>query len=251
LADNVIHGEGKPRFIIPTSVIWTGTDSAATDTTITLNGSPNLDDLDAQYGLVNFRVWSKNSSSEDTYGKITAYNDITDVLTVDSWSNGTPPVATSVTTFLQTKQIDLPYCQRLTEIFTPDFIVKKMVTGEIKTVKRGFYYSASLDYAKYFHKDEMQLLRDLYNKDYDYFTFYPRVDNPGLSYKVDIDPDSEISFYQLQAHQGHGGVIILINSKTRLDKIPFIDPTQAATGAIADGEGIYLTDDEGTFVTEE
>jgi hypothetical protein len=167
MADHVIHGTGKPRFGIPSGTFWTGTNSAATATTITLNNagvSDLLDGLNSQYGVKNMLVWSLTSDSppQDTHGKVTAYNNATDVLTVDSWSNGTPdnPVAT----YLQHKRIDLPYCQRLTEIWTPDFIVKKMLDGDIKVKKRGFYYSASLDYAKYLHKDEVESLRDLFAK---------------------------------------------------------------------------------------
>ncbi|MCP4394538.1 MAG: hypothetical protein GY804_09775 [Alphaproteobacteria bacterium] len=253
MADNVIHGEGKPRFGVPTEKIWEGTNSAATSTTITLNGTPDLDGLDSEWGLVNCLVWSRTSDSpaETTHGKITAYNDSTDVLTVDSWSEGTPD--TSQPTYIQHKRIDLPFCgrDRLIEGFVPDTISKKMLTGNINTNKRGFYYRAALHYVEYLHKDNMELLRDLFNKNFSHFIFYPRVDNTALFYKVDIDPKAEVSFYQLRAHQGHGGIIINIIGLTRLDKIPFIDPVQVVAGAITDADGIYVTDDFDVFVTED
>ena len=249
MPDNVIQGEGKPRFQITTGTIWSGTSSASSSTSITLAGGVALDDLDGQYGLVNVIIFTLNSSSEGTIGIITAYNDTTDVLTVASWTNGTPLSGQAV--ILKDKQIDLPYCQRLTERWTPDFIVKKMLTGDIRRNKRGFYYSATLDYSQYFHKDEMEIIRDLFNKDYQVFTFYPRLDNAALSYSIDIDPESEVAFYQLKNHLGHGGISISIIGIERLDKIEFLDPTQAVTGAPASDEDIYPTDDEDIYPTED
>jgi hypothetical protein len=72
-----------------------------------------------------------------------------------------------------------------------------------------------------------------------------------LFYKVDISPETQIAFYQLQAHQGHGGIVINIVGLTRLDKMQFEDPTELAAGAIMDSDGLYVTDDDGIFVTEE
>lgn len=251
MADHVIHGEGKPRFTIDTPRIWSGTNSASSATSITLNGSPVLDDLNNVFGLINALVRSgtTDSPAEDTVGKITAYNDTTDILTIDEWSNGTPGVSKPV--IIQNKRIDLPFCQRLIETFTPDFIVKKMITGEIRRNKRGFYYSARLDYSRYFHKDNMALLKDLFNINNSNFVFYPRVDNLSVSYPIDIDPESEVSFYQLQAHQGHGGVIINIIGLSRKDWIPF-DPTIPDLGKVVmDGEGLYVTDDYGGIIQED
>jgi len=254
MADNVIHGTGKPRFWIGTDKIWTGSNSAADATSITLSGSPDLDSLDSVHGLINFLVVADNSDSPatKTYGKIIAYNDSTDVLTVDEWSNGTPD--NTANNWIQSKRVDLPYCQRLTEVFTPDFIVKKMETGDIRRIKRGFYYSATLDYARYFHKDEMEILRDLFDKKYDGqydFAFTPRLDNPAASYYVDIDPEAQVSFYQLKSHSGHGGIIIPIVGIERIEKIPFVDPTTILAGVVTDADGVYVTDDEDIFITED
>ena len=252
MADNVIHGTGKPRFWVGTDKICEGSNSAASATSITLSDSPDLDSLDSEYGLKNFLVFGDTAGSEMTSAKITAWNDTTDVLTVDEWSNGTP--ANSANNFIRTKRVDLPYCQRLTESFEPDFIVKKMLSGDIRRTKRGFYYSATLDYAQYHHKDDMEILRDLFDRNYDGqydFTFTPRLDNPAASYYVDIDPESAISFYQLRNHLGHGGIIISIRGIERLEKIPFEDPTTTVAGAVMDSDGDYVTDDSEQFVTED
>ena len=254
MADNVIHGSGKPRFGVPTAVIWSGTSGTGhSATTIDLGSGIDLGALDNIYGLKNFIVWSLSSGTL-THGKVESYNDTTDVLTVDSWSDGTP--SNSQATYLQGKRIDLPYCQRLTESFTPDFIVKKMVDGSIRRTKRGYYYSASLDYQRYLHKDDMQLLRDLYNSTISTassggYVFYPRLDNTALLYDVDVDPDSLISFYQLKQHQGHGGVVIKIVGLQRLAEIPFIDPTLDLSKVAVDSAGKYVIDDTGVYVQED
>jgi hypothetical protein len=147
------------------------------------------------------------------------------------------------------RYIDLPYCQRLTESFTPDYIVKKMISGEIKYIKRGFYYRATLDYGRYLHKDEMEIIRYLYESTMNGCGFYPRIDNTVIFYSVDIDPESEISFYQLQSHQGHGGVVINIRGIERLARIPFNDPTVVVANAVSDDNDLYVTDDIGEFPT--
>lgn len=253
MADNVIHGTGKPRFILPTDVfLGTGyTVSSATSTQIVISGTPDLETINnSAGGLVGMQVWSQNSDSEDTWGKITAYNDTTDTLTiVSTWSNGTPNNGKLV--YIKGRLVDLPYCQRLTERFVPDFIVKKMFDGSIRRIKRGFYYSATLDYARYFHKDEMQILKYLYEKTMNGCGFYPRLDNTAVLYTVDIDPESEISFYQLKNHQGHGGIVINIVGITRVANIPLSDPTQTLTDTITDDAGEYITDDRGEYITED
>lgn len=249
MADHVIHGTGKPRFVIPTETIHTNTVSSATSTTVVLTTtpSPTLDQLNESYGLLNAIVYTKNSSGAETTGKITAFVHSTKTLTVESWDNSTPNATAALS--IKNKRIDLPYCQRLTESFSPDFIEKKMINGELVQIKRGFYYQASLDYARYLHKDEMELLRDLYNKNTNYIFFTPRVDNLAVFYTVLIDPDSAISFYQLQNHQGHGGVVINVKSRYRIDKIPFIDPTQATTKRVGDDTDAYVMDDLQQSVT--
>jgi len=221
----VLHGEGKPRLWVITDAIWTGTNSAGAATTITLNGTPALDDLDTEYGLANFVVYSY-SSSVLTWAKIVSWNDGTDVLTVDAWNNGTPD--NSQTTYIQHKRLDLPYCQSLIETFTPDFVVKKMLDGSIRRIKRGYYYSAALNFSRYINKNTFMLFRDLYRIDYSRFAFYPRLDNQGLVYQVDLAPGTDLTFHQLRAHQGHGAVVINLVGIERLTEVKLYDPTVEA-----------------------
>ena len=250
MADNVIHGTGKPRFVLPSSVILSDTVATATTTTVTLTTvtEAQLTQLDESYGLKGMGVWAKETGGTDTWGVIQSFVASTKVLTVESWSNGNP-VAGDVD--LVGRYIDLPYCKRLTESFTPDFIVKKMLNGNIIRIKRGFYYSASLDYGRYLHKDEMEIIRYLFQKSMNGCGFFPRKDNTAILYTIDIDPESAISFYQLQNHQGHGGVVINITGITRVDRIPFSDPTTVVGDAIADDSEVYITDDSDTFITDD
>jgi len=248
MADNVIHGTGKPRFVLPSSVILSDTVATATTTTVTLTTvtEAQLTQLDESYGLKGMGVWAKETGGADTWGVIQSFVASTKVLTVESWSNGNP-VAGDVD--LVGRYIDLPYCQRLTESFTPDFIVKKMLNGNIIRIKRGFYYSASLDYGRYLHKDEMEIIRYLFQKSMNGCGFYPRRDNTAILYTVDIDPESAISFYQLQNHQGHGGVVINITGITRVNDIQFSDPTVLVANAISDSTDAYVMDDRAEFPT--
>lgn len=257
MATNVIHGIGKPRFVIPTENQFvsffepdlTVTVSSATTTTVVLSGitEAQINDLDEGIGIRGMGVWSKNSGSEDTYGVVQSFVASTGTLTVDAWSNDNPNNGAVVQ--LVGRYIDLPYCQRLTETFSPDYISKKMLNGEIRYIKRGFYYSATLDYGRYLHKDEMEIIRHLYESTMNGCGFYPRKDNTAILYSVDIDPESPISFYQLQNHQGHGGVVINIIGIRRLSRIQFDDPTTSVTYAISDSTDKYVTDDRGEFVT--
>jgi len=260
MATNVIHGTGKPRFVLPTEDLLSKTGlpdlggyydvvSSATTTTIVLTNATTtmINNLDTAYGLRGLGVWSLNSSDEDTWGVIQSFVAGTRTLTIDAWSNDNP--ANTKKVFLIGRYIDLPYCQRLTETFTPDYITKKMLNGEIKYIKRGFYYSAVLDYGRYLHKDEMEIIRYLYEASMNGCGFYPRKDNTAILYTVDIDSENPISFYQLQGHQGHGGVIISMTGIQRLSRIPFNDPTVSVTYAVSDDTDKYVTDDERQFPT--
>ena len=249
MADNVIHGEGKPRFVLPTSTFLGAgyTVSSSSATTVVISGSPDLTVIDTSIGLRGLGCWTKNSDGEDTWGIIQSYDDDTDTLTVDSWSNGLPHAGEIVE--IKGRYIDLPYCQRLTEGFDPDYITKKMLNGRIKYIKRGFYYKATLDYSRYLHKDEMQIIRYLFEVNMNGCGFFPRRDNTLVFYSVDIEPQSDITFYQLQNHQGHGGVTINIRGIERLSRIPFDDPIETAVDAMADDTDTYVTDDRGTYIT--
>lgn len=114
--------------------------------------------------------------------------------------------------------INLPYCDQLVETFTPDNIVKKLNGGAISITKRGYYYSALLDYGKRFPLTEIQKLDDLYDKDRTLvLTFYPRTSSVG--YTVDVDPEADFKMMQMTFHRGHKGIQIKLIGIVRIDEI--------------------------------
>lgn len=221
MADKVIHGEGKPRIVIATPVLHSDTVASATSTSVTLTTGADLANLETHYGLTNRLVFSLNNADDVTYGKITGYSESPDVLQVASWSQGHPDL--SATVEIKDIQLDLPYCQALIETFIPDIRIKKMFDGAIRLTKKGFYYRALLDYSGYIHKDELSLLRHLFRTDTQSMIFYPRVDNLSIAYSVNISPDAEIEFRQIQKHQGHRGVQILLIGLERLSEAKIYD----------------------------
>ena len=256
MATNVIHGTGKPRFILPTERFFEGNAVASSTLTQVVVDTPLVGyaDLDALNlvvgGLVGMEFWSYNSDDEQTWGVVRSYDNATSTIVIDAWSNSAPEATQAV--YVQGRVVDLPYCGRLTEKFTPDFIVKKMYqNGSIRRRKRGFYYSATLDYGRYLKKADMRVLEYLFTTEMNGCGFYPRRDNTAVLYNVDIDPEASIEFFQLAKHQGHGGVVINIIGTARVSKIPFQDPATGITNVITDGAGEYITDDTGEYITEE
>lgn len=249
MADHVIHGTGKPRFVLPTDTLLTDTVTSSNTTTVTLTtvSEAEINQLDETYGLVGLQIWSKNSSAEDTWGVIRSFVASTKVFTVESWTNGNPNTSAAVE--FKGRVIDLPYCQRLTESFSPEYIVKTMLDGDLRYIKKGFRYRATLDYSRYLDKPEMEIIRYLYESTMNGCGFYPRRDNTAILYSVDIDAESSVNFYQLQNHQGHGGVIISIVGLQRLSRIPFNDPTVVVANAVTDDTDVYPTDDLSEYPT--
>ena len=219
MADFVLHGIGKPRLdvITPEMLPSTNAVDAASSTSVTLEFNIDLTDIDREFGLLHAIVSTFNSSDEVTTGKITDWDDGTDILTVNEWSNGTP--ASGKDLQVQGLQIDLPFCQRLTERFSPDFIEKKMLNGDIRVRRRGFYYNANLGYNRYAHKDTVTLFRALFNTKYSDFTFFPRSDNTIVKYKVDLVGDRDYLWWQLTHHQGHGGWNVELQGTRRLSEV--------------------------------
>lgn len=236
MADNVIHGTGKPRISITSlTPIHSNAVKSVVGLVLELNVAVDLANLDLLHGLVNAVVYSTNSSGQSTYGKIVSYSETGgEYLTVESWSNSAPKVGNAC--WIQGYIIDLPYCQKLTESWFPDFIYTKLYGGKIHTNKRGFYYVASLDYSGYAHKNTVLLFRQLLKKNTGSVTFYPRVDNNAIAYKVELSPETEITLSQIQQHAGHRNLIINLVGVERLSEIPIYD------GSVSGGYG----DDYGT-----
>lgn len=239
MATNVIHGTGKPIINITTSPILTDTIKALTGSNLIVElntTATSLANLNTQYGLVNYLLYSYTSGDVLTWGRITSYTETGgDLLTVDGWHlNNVPAVGKAC--WIQNIWIQLPYCQRLTEFWTPDFIVHKLFNGNIKTNKRGFYYSANLDYSGYAHKDTIQLFRPLLRTDSSNIYFIPRADNEAIRYKVDLSPESQIALNQIQQHSGHRSFMIDLIGTERLTFIQLGD--SSASSGYGDDYGI-------------
>lgn len=245
MATNVIHGTGKPRIAITTPIIHSNVISEITDdsmgdvvgaTVVKLTNaiSGGLTGLNTIYGLKNAILWAYNSSGVETWGKILSFSDTAGhFITIESWENGIA-VASSAC-WIQGYRLDLPYCQKLTEIWIPDFTVHKLYNGKIYRNKKGFYYSASLDYSSYIHKDDLGLFRQLLRNDKYEILFYPRRDNISVAYKVDISPESEIILNQMQHHAGHRSFVINLIGVERLTEVPVYDPE--SSGGYGDDYG--------------
>lgn len=231
MATNVIHGTGKPRILVNTNIIHTDSISAVSGDSpsysVTLAVGGNLAGLAATYGLINYILWTKNGDGEVTWGRIIGYSETpNDVLTILDWSNGEADPGADC--YIQNVVLDLPYCFRLTEMWMPDFIVHKLYNGNIYRRKRGFYYSASLDYSNYIHKDNLEIFRQLLRTDRNDIWFYPRRDNLNVSYKVDISPDSEVVLNQIQHHLGHRSWVINLIGVERLPEVQIYDPEESS-----------------------
>lgn len=225
---NVIHGSGKPRFEIQTPVALTDTVASSSATTVVLTTTTTLDTVDDVHVLTN-RLVESYSAGELTYGRIKSWDQTSKTLTVESWNNGNPTAGQVVT--VKNFRIDLPYCQALIENWSPDFLSYKMYSGDIKTTKRGFYYSALLDYSQWLGGSIVEYLRPLYRNDWKEFTFYPRLDNTDVSYVVDIDPSTAFQIRQARGNRGHKLVQIKLIGVRRLADINLQTPAEMGYGA--------------------
>ena len=212
----VLHGTGKPRILIATPTIHTNEVGSADATSVTLANAVDLTALNNSHTLKNRRVVS-SSGGNATLGVIVSFDDDDDILTVVDWSNGTPDVGQPVN--IGSIIIDLPYCLSLIEMWTPDFILKKMFSGKLRVWKKGYYYSAMMDYSRFVDGTLLADLAPLYKVHYDTIFFYPRRDNQTISYEVDLSPDTRLTLAQARAHSGHRLVRIELIGIRRLTEI--------------------------------
>jgi hypothetical protein len=235
---NVLHGTGKPRFVAITDTIEYGTVVTATASSVTINltNYSTLQSLDEDKGLYGLLIYTVNADNEETAGAVIGYAESTSIAIIRYWTNGLPKDNANYTA--RNYVIDLPYCQKLTERWTPDMVIRKRLNGKIRTKKKGFYYSATLDYSRYIGADTLSILRPLFSTNTKSILFYPRVDNSKIFYVVDISPDTAFELYRLQNHQGHGGFMIEIIG---LDRIP--EPMMYNPLLVTEGYGYnYGTD---------
>jgi hypothetical protein len=115
--------------------------------------------------------------------------------------------------------INLPYCSSLTERFSNDFIQTKLNNGNINTKKRGYYYSATLDYSTGMSKEVLESLEPLFSTSQNDFYFYPRSDNTNIYYKVNFPENFALEIAQKKFHRGHKNIILEFIGVERLTSV--------------------------------
>jgi hypothetical protein len=231
----VIHGEGKPRIVASDVQEHSDIVADATSTTVTLTtgGSDSV--------IVGRLVNSVNGDGDITTAKALSYDGGSKVVTIDEWIGGIPAVTKAVS-FLG-KVVDLPYCQALIESFGVDQYSKKLyATGRIEKTRRGFYYFATLDYNRYFSKEDMEQIEILLNTSQGDMLFYPRRDNASVNYLVSFPDDFVLQWQQRQFHSGHRLVVIQLEGVERKTDIDLSSlPSDVVRGYGEDyADGMYV-----------
>ena len=134
------------------------------------------------------------------YGKIISIDDTSNILGIDSWFGGMP--ANGLPFKVDGWIADLPYCDDLTETFTPDELVHPLWRGRKSSKHYGFAYSCSLSYAKGIFGDTLLLLAPHMNMQRtDRLVLIPHIDKPEFNYNVFFSQAFDLSqFGQGLAH---------------------------------------------------
>ncbi len=240
MANNVIHGIGKPRILLPRSVVTINDGALAfedlnctiSSKVVTLTGL-SVGDLDKAEaippGLINRQIIIKSSGIVIARAKIVSYDDAKKQVTIDDWTfavkEGT--YTCTITNFI----LDLPYGMPLIESFSLDSRVNKLYNGNIKRNIKGWYYSCVLDFSAFLKKADVQALRHLFNiSQQEEFVFIPRRDNYNVNYLVSLDPDYVFTIRQGMNHYGHKGVILRFSGTQRLTAIELLSEVTDTPG---------------------
>jgi hypothetical protein len=212
-----VFGSGVPRLVVEyPDDLYSSASTTFTDTTCVIGGSPDLTIL-----ALNMRCWALTTGAEFTFGKITDVDDGTDTITVEEWSNGTPP--NGATLYVNGWVIDLPYCETLVERFEPDYIVHPLYGGfagaRLISRWRGWKYTADLVYSTYLSGETLYDLRPALNMDVDdKLILIPRKSAPGFQYNVIYAETISVAPFGYQ--KGHKGVIIKLRGTENVGEWP-------------------------------
>lgn len=196
---SVITGTGKPRLIREmTSAIFT----SSANTTYTATSVTDTSGLSSVIAL-GMRVRAKVITTVSSvnyevlaYAKITSVDLTNKVLTVDEWIGGTPTNAQAFT--VDGWIADLPRALEdgLVETFDPQPLVHRLWLGHKATKDRGYDYSARISWSKRATPDMFFELRNIMTQQItgsdETLILIPRVDKPGISYRVYIDTEFSI-----------------------------------------------------------
>lgn len=173
--------------------------------------------------VMNTCVYAKNNSLEDTWSVMTKYTydeyEYFYYIYCRHWSNGIPKINSSLTS--KYYGYDLPYCQNnLIETFTPEVIMTPLWNGTRDFYIKGFWYSARLDYSNRSTPSITTAFTKLYDSERDYSVMlYPRKDNLGIGYAVDLNPDSSVTLAQKMNHLGMKYFVADLIGTTRLSSV--------------------------------
>lgn len=214
----VIIGNGKPRIVVVSATVLTNT-VASVDTSLNVVYLTTAALLSAD--LLNRMFVGKNSSNQDTQGKITGYDNDVDCIICEGFDNGFP-VATG-SAIVKNYVIDMPYSKEIIETFEPVFSPPKTLYHNRKKVRKlmGFYYYASIDYSNYSKRSMIAPLAKVYDASRtSSLIFYPRVDNKTIYYEAEINPEEAFNIAQIIKNQGHRYVKISLEGLPLLTRIP-------------------------------
>jgi len=216
----VINGVGTPRLIVIKGTIYTSAGATTyTATSVTEAGSPSLAALKIGHRITAFVV-SSGHPNKPVFAKITAIDDTGDVITVDEWIGGTPTNAQPfvVDGFV----IDLPRCQEMTEVFTPDYLLHKLYPRKKKPKFRGWDYRCILDYSAFTTGDMLFDLRPAFSLgEDDRLILLPRKDAPAFQRNVFYADAISLSLYGKSA--GYRKPVFVFDTTENLASWPILD----------------------------
>jgi hypothetical protein len=189
-----ILGTGRPRVVVITPTIYTSSGATTfTATSVTEAGTPALvsSGVRVNQRVTSFKVIA-GQPDKPVYAKITAIDDSTDTITVDSWIGGTPTDAQVIT--VDGYIADLPTPENLKESFAPDYLIHKLYRGRKDSIFYGWDYTCEIDYSTNVFGDVLILLKHHFTKeDNKRLILIPRNNNPEFQYNVIYNGAIELS----------------------------------------------------------
>ena len=118
--------------------------------------------------------------------------------------------------------IDLPRCQEMTEIFTPDQLIHKLRRSRKDTKFYGWEYRCILDYSTYTTGDMLDDLRPALNLgEDDRLILIPRKDAPEFQYNVLFVDPINLSLYGKSP--GYRKPVFVFDAKELVASFPIRD----------------------------
>lgn len=215
----VINGVGKPRLIVIKGTLYTSAGATTfTSTTVTEGGSPDLSPLRVGHRVTSFVV-SSGKPNKPVFAKILSVDDVNDIITVDEWIGGTPTNAQPIV--VDGFVMDLPRCQEMTEVFTPDNLIHKLYRRRKDTKFYGWGYRCTLDYSAYATGDMfLDLIPGLNLGENDRLVLIPRKDVPQFQYNVYFADPINLSLYGKSP--GYRKPVFAFESKENLASFPIV-----------------------------